>query len=124
MSAEIAGSLPAMLARGPGSTGPSRTCGTGRRVLPSRLALPSPPGGLALPVLPGALCKGQDPALWFPGPGGSAEAAKAVCRACPVRVRCLEWAVQADEQAGVWGGASPDERALIRRERRQGPPPS
>jgi WhiB family redox-sensing transcriptional regulator len=94
-------------------TGPSRT------VDPGRLVLPSPPGGLILPELPGALCKGRDPALWFPGQGGSLEGAKAVCRACPARVRCLEWAVQADE-AGVWGGTGPDERALIRRERRLG----
>jgi WhiB family redox-sensing transcriptional regulator len=70
---------------------------------------------MALPVLPGARCKGQDPALWFPRPGGSAEeAAKAVCRTCPARVQCLNWAVQADERAGVWGGTSPHERAQIR----------
>jgi hypothetical protein len=75
--------------------------------------------GLVLPALPGALCKGQDPVLWFPGAGGSMKEAKAVCRACPARVLCLEWAVQADERAGVWGGTSPDERALIRTARRQ-----
>ena len=114
MNREAVSSLAAVLACGPGLRGPSRT------VDPGRLALPSPPGGLVLPVLPGALCKGQDPGRWFPGPGGSVEEAKAVCRACPVRIRCLEWALQADERAGVWGGASPDERALIRRERRQG----
>lgn len=114
----ISSSLAAVPARGPGLREPSRT------VDPGRLALPSPPGGLVLPVLPGALCKGKDPGLWFPGPGGSLEGAKAVCQACPVRVRCLEWAVHADERAGVWGGATPDERALIRRERRQSAHPA
>jgi WhiB family redox-sensing transcriptional regulator len=82
---------------------------------PGALELPSPPGGLALPVLPGALCKGQDPGLWFPRPGGSMDGAKAVCRACPAQAQCLNWAVQADERAGVWGGTSPGERAQIRR---------
>ena len=46
--------------------------------------------------------------------------AKAVCRACPARVQCLDWAVETNERAGVWGGATPDERAQIRAERWQG----
>jgi WhiB family transcriptional regulator, redox-sensing transcriptional regulator len=70
---------------------------------------------VVLPLLPGALCKGQDPSLWFPLRGGSMDPAKAVCRDCPARVGCLDWAVQADERAGVWGGISPDERAQLRR---------
>jgi hypothetical protein len=111
---EAAGSLAAVPARGPGISRPSRT------VDPGLLPLPSPPGGLVLPALPGALCKGADPGLWFPGRGGSPEAAKAVCRSCPARVPCLEWAVQADERSGVWGGVGPDERALLRRDRLQG----
>jgi WhiB family redox-sensing transcriptional regulator len=81
-----------------------------------RLVLPPPPGGQVLPVLPGASCKGRDPGLWFPGPGESMTAAKAVCRACPARERCLEWAVDANEQDGVWGGTSPEERAWLRRD--------
>ena len=85
---------------------------------PGALELPSLAGGLVLPMLPGALCKGQDPAPWFPRPGGSMDRAKAVCRACPVRPQCLDWAVEADERAGVWGGTTPDERAQIRRDRR------
>jgi WhiB family redox-sensing transcriptional regulator len=43
------------------------------------------------------------------------DGAKAVCRACPAQAECLDWAVQADERAGVWGGTSPDERTQIRR---------
>lgn len=84
-----------------------------------RQALPPSLNRMALPVLPGALCKGQDPDLWFSGSDGSLEAAKAVCRACPARARCLEWAVQAGERAGVWGGTSPDERAPYRPARGQ-----
>jgi WhiB family redox-sensing transcriptional regulator len=84
-----------------------------------RLVLPSPPGGLVLPVLLGAACKGADPGLWFPGQGHGVGAAKAVCAACPARTRCLEWALEAGETDGVWGGTSPEERAVIRRERRE-----
>lgn len=82
---------------------------------PGALELPAPSGGLLLPLLPGALCKGRDPGLWFPAPGGSMERAKAVCRACPARARCLDWALAANERDGVWGGASPEERARLRR---------
>lgn len=81
---------------------------------PDALELPFPADGLVLPALPGALCKGQDPAVWFPGQGGSMNRAKAVCRACPVRLECLDWAVKANEQAGVWGGTTPGERAHLR----------
>jgi WhiB family redox-sensing transcriptional regulator len=82
---------------------------------PGALDLPAPPDGLLLPLLPGALCKGRDPSLWFPRPGGSMDRAKAFCRACPARSGCLDWALQAGERAGVCGATSPDERAQIRR---------
>jgi WhiB family redox-sensing transcriptional regulator len=88
-----------------------------RAVDPALLVLPSTPGGLVLPVLPGALCRHQDPALWFPGRGQSFELAKAVCRACPAKAACLDWAMQSGERDGVWGGASPDERDRLRRAR-------
>jgi WhiB family redox-sensing transcriptional regulator len=81
------------------------------------LMLPVLPVGLMLPLLPGALCKGEDPRVWFPSaPGrGSARRAKAVCTACPARAGCLEWALEANEVEGVWGGTTPAERAEIRR---------
>jgi WhiB family redox-sensing transcriptional regulator len=87
--------------------------------------LPMPPRGLVLPSLPGALCKGADPGVWFPSATGwlavrADAAAKAVCAACPARVACLEWALEAGETEGVWGGTTPGERAEIRRERRAG----
>lgn len=52
---------------------------------PGAVDPPVSPGGLLLPDLPGALCKGQDPAPWFPRPGGSPDKGKAICRACPAR---------------------------------------
>src|SRR6188472_3108903 len=65
-----------------------------------------------------AICKQVDPQLWFPEKAGdNGEEAKRVCRRCPVRSDCLESALADDEQYGIWGGASPDERRKIRARR-------
>ena len=41
--------------------------------------------------------------------------AKSICAACPVRQRCLEYAIAADERYGIWGGLTKDERRMLRR---------
>ncbi|MCX5401491.1 WhiB family transcriptional regulator [Streptomyces sp. NBC_01335] len=72
-----------------------------------------------------AACREEDPDLFFPiGSTGPAlvqtEDAKAVCRTCPVREQCLRWALDNNQDAGVWGGLAEDERrALKRRDRRK-----
>ena len=38
------------------------------------------------------------------------KAAKALCRACPIRDECFTYAIETSQQYGVWGGTSPDER--------------
>jgi len=50
---------------------------------------------------------------------GSIEQAKAVCRPCPVIGDCLEWALAANQDAGVWGGMSEEERRALRRSRQR-----
>lgn len=71
-----------------------------------------------------AKCRDSDPNLFYPlGRGraavAQAEAAKAVCRACPSREPCLAFALATRQDLGVWGGTSPeDRRALIRAQRR------
>jgi WhiB family transcriptional regulator, redox-sensing transcriptional regulator len=80
--------------------------------------LPGLPGGVELPWLPGALCAGEDPGLWFAG-GAGREQARAVCARCPARVECLEWALDFSEPVGVWGGTTPEERAALRWDRRR-----
>lgn len=40
--------------------------------------------------------------------------AKAVCIACPVQPNCLEFALDAGETTGVWGGLTPSERKALR----------
>ncbi|MEH0580876.1 MULTISPECIES: WhiB family transcriptional regulator [Streptomyces] len=67
-----------------------------------------------------AACRHEDPDLFFPiGTSGPAllqtEQAKAVCRRCPVRESCLEWAMETDQTLGVWGGLSETERRALKR---------
>lgn len=66
-----------------------------------------------------ALCAETDPDAFFPEKGGSARAAKQVCAACEVRAACLEYALEHDEQWGLWGGLSLNERRALQRQRRR-----
>lgn len=70
---------------------------------------------LAQPWRKDAACisKFDDPAYdWFPSKYRSypAQAAKAVCRGCPVRQDCLQYALDQDERGGIWGGLNAAER--------------
>lgn len=67
-----------------------------------------------------AACRDQDPELFFPiGTTGPAltqlDQAKAVCRRCKVRETCLTSAMHNDQDSGVWGGLSDDERRALKR---------
>ncbi len=53
-----------------------------------------------------ALCQEHPELDWFPGQGESVEPARAVCAGCLVRFECAEWALEAGELHGVWGGTS------------------
>jgi WhiB family redox-sensing transcriptional regulator len=67
-----------------------------------------------------AACQGKDPELFFPiGTSGPAtrqlDEAKRICAGCPVQSLCLEWAVLARIDYGVWGGLREDERRCRKR---------
>ena len=67
-----------------------------------------------------AACLDADPDLFFPvGTTGPAQdqvdEAKRICLACPVRERCLAWALELDAASGIWGGTTEDERRALRR---------
>jgi WhiB family transcriptional regulator, redox-sensing transcriptional regulator len=68
------------------------------------------------PYLEEASCRGLDPELFYAEGGASIAKAKSVCVTCPLRMKCLEWAISREE-FGVWGGTTARERAAIRRER-------
>jgi hypothetical protein len=63
------------------------------------------------------LCGQADAEAWFPEKGIPTRPAKAICAACPVRVDCLEDALERHEPWGIWGGTSERERQRIRAER-------
>ncbi|NUR91631.1 MAG: WhiB family transcriptional regulator [Nonomuraea sp.] len=66
-----------------------------------------------------AACQDADPSLFFPitweeRPGRPEERARRVCRSCPVRAACLDWALRTGEPDGMWGGTTPEERRRLR----------
>lgn len=68
-----------------------------------------------------ALCRDTDPELFFPiGTTGQAllqiARAKSVCCECPVKAHCLDFAIDTNQDTGIWGGLSEEERRQIRRE--------
>ncbi|HTR71943.1 MAG TPA: WhiB family transcriptional regulator [Mycobacteriales bacterium] len=69
-----------------------------------------------------AACRDEDPELFFPiGTTGPAQRqvaeAKVVCRRCEAIDACLMWALDNDQDAGVWGGLDEDERRVVKRRR-------
>jgi WhiB family redox-sensing transcriptional regulator len=67
-----------------------------------------------------AACQAVTAELFFPiGRTGDAvqqiDAAKSVCQSCPVQVACLRFALETNQEAGIWGGTSEDERARLRK---------
>jgi WhiB family redox-sensing transcriptional regulator len=67
-----------------------------------------------------AACLDEDPERFFPiGNGTEAvtqmEEAKGICSQCDVVQTCLQWAMSAGQDTGVWGGLSEDERRALKR---------
>lgn len=65
-------------------------------------------------------CRKEDPELFFPigntGPSKmQIEQARAVCNGCAVIDTCLKWALETNQDHGVWGGLSEDERRAVKR---------
>ena len=67
-----------------------------------------------------AACRDTDPDLFFPvGSTGLAleqiESAKVVCQKCHSQTACLEFALATNQDSGIWGGKSEEERRQLRR---------
>ncbi|HLG01168.1 MAG TPA: WhiB family transcriptional regulator [Acidimicrobiia bacterium] len=65
-----------------------------------------------------ARCRGANPGEFFPSDGVGVDQARRVCAECPVRMECLEYALEHRIDHGVWGGCSERERRRILRRRR------
>ena len=70
-----------------------------------------------------ALCAQADPDAWFPEKGqhALAKTAMRICRACPVRAQCLDYALSGADTwggiaTGIWGGTTPRQRDRLRRQ--------
>jgi WhiB family redox-sensing transcriptional regulator len=81
--------------------------------------------GNSSPILTGswaarAKCAGiENPDIFFPPNGNKGGKALKICAGCPVRAECLEYALNAGEKFGIWGGLGPRERRNLKRSRRR-----
>jgi WhiB family redox-sensing transcriptional regulator len=68
-----------------------------------------------------ALCAQTDPDIFFPGKGENFKVvtAKKLCAQCTHKVECLEFALAGNDDYGVFGGLSAQERKALRGERHQ-----
>lgn len=72
--------------------------------------------------------KTNDPGWWFGDSEDPEEKynnaeqhrAQELCKECPLTWECLNFALAYNEQYGVWGGATPAQRDLMRRRGRRG----
>lgn len=64
-----------------------------------------------------ALCQDRDPEYFFPEPHNltTTRQARGICRVCDVRIECLEYALDNQENHGVWGGLTVRERKRLAR---------
>ncbi len=64
-----------------------------------------------------AACRGQGFDAWFSTDevGEETDAARRVCAGCPVRLECLDHALDGGIRHGLWGGLSPSERTALNR---------
>lgn len=65
-------------------------------------------------------CRDKDSNLFFDNSESLSVGAQAkrICSGCPVLEQCREYAVDAAEPYGVWGGLTPPERERVRRQRK------
>jgi WhiB family redox-sensing transcriptional regulator len=67
-----------------------------------------------------AACRDAEPELFFPISANSASSplvkrAKLICASCPVRSKCLSYALDHRQEQGIWGGLTEEERRRIPR---------
>jgi hypothetical protein len=68
---------------------------------------------LPIEITQGGDCSGADTELFFSENVGEIAQARAICASCPLVVKCLDYALFAEE-FGVWGGKTQGERKVLR----------
>ena len=63
-------------------------------------------------ILDRGACVGANPEIFDGETTEAIQEAKSICGGCPVKQKCLAWAV-ANESFGIWGGTTPEERNAI-----------
>ncbi len=58
-------------------------------------------------------CRDVDPDLFFPAGREEESHALALCASCPVRQECLDYALEAGERFGIWGGMTEKQRRKL-----------
>lgn len=79
--------------------------------------LPVPPRG-DLSWRDSARCGGLDPELFFPRKSDEQKETIKFCLGCPVRLECLQYALDVPAAYGIWGGTTQEERHQLRKRRR------
>lgn len=67
-------------------------------------------------------CRDHGGELWFADEPADLELAKELCAGCPLRVGCLEGALERREPWGVWGGELFARGVVVARKRPRGRP--
>jgi len=67
-------------------------------------------------------CRVNDPELFFADSPEDVEYAKSLCQTCPVRLECLNGALERREPWGVWGGQWFVQCVVVPRKRPRGRP--
>lgn len=64
--------------------------------------------------MPEGACQRPETQTYFNNDASSHQQwAKRICRGCPVRAQCLQWALEQAEGSGVWGGLNSRERRAV-----------
>jgi WhiB family transcriptional regulator, redox-sensing transcriptional regulator len=64
-----------------------------------------------------ARCRWHDPEVFFAQHPADERTAVEVCRGCPVRLKCLSYALAHGLEFGVWGGLTEQQRRRLLRDR-------
>ncbi|WP_152203610.1 WhiB family transcriptional regulator [Georgenia thermotolerans] len=81
--------------------------------------LPVAPDGDRTWMEDGLCATSSTPDAWYPERNYPSHKAQRLCDGCPVIDQCGEWALTVQEEWGIWGGLTEEDRRAILRTRRK-----